>query len=120
VVVPRRLRCEGRCFSVGTDRDSVVAEERVAQAHEGMNDIVVGAVAEHAPKVQRGLPGVVFEVKLGEVTVREERGGRYPRQRPARAVSAGPPLAWTMLRALPRRAPKALRPCLPVDSFVFV
>lgn len=46
----------------------------MAQAHEGMNDIVVGAVAEHAPKVQRGLPGVVFEVKLGEVTVREERG----------------------------------------------
>ena len=73
-MVPRSLRCEGRCLSIGTDRDAVVPEQRVTQAHERMEDVILGAVSKHAPQMQRGLPRVVFEAKLGEVTVREERG----------------------------------------------
>ena len=83
VVVPRRLWSEARRVAVGTDGDTIVAEQRMAKAHERMKDVVFGTVAQHPTQVQRGLPRVVFEVELREVPVREERslaplgGGRH-------------------------------------------
>ena len=45
VMVPGRLRCERRRLSIRTNGNPVVAEERVAQTHQGMKDVVLGAVA---------------------------------------------------------------------------
>ena len=74
VMVPRGLRRERGRFSIRAHRDSVVAEEGVAQAHERVNHIVFRTERKHATKVERRLPRVVFEEKLGEVTMSEERG----------------------------------------------
>jgi len=73
VMVPRRLWREARCFSVRTNRHAVVAEQRMAEPGQCMEHVVVRAVREHAPQMERRLPRVVLEVQLREVTVCEER-----------------------------------------------
>src|SRR5689334_21454824 len=73
VVVPRRVRGSLERASIRGHRSAVVSEERLAETHPRVHDVVVGIDREHVTKMERCAPRMCFEAHLREVTMCEER-----------------------------------------------
>ena len=71
VVVPRSQGRELRSLTIGVHRNAIVPEQGVAEAHEGVQDVVIVAMRNDVAELKRGLPRVALEVELGEVAIRE-------------------------------------------------
>jgi len=72
VVVPGVLGRDHQRAPIRSHRRSEVPEERLTEAHESVDDIVVLTGASDLAQVKRGLPRVRLDPQLGEVPMREE------------------------------------------------